>query len=101
MQFIPKSLLLSLVVYNASPTDISIGNKSAPRGILCYVHLVQRALFACLTFQASLLKMSRLYEVKTIVRHNILDHAHLLASSTIVVNVKRDRCAKVYSEEKV
>ena len=65
-------------------------------GILCYVHLVQRALFACMTFQASLLKMRLLYEVKTIVKHNILGHAHMLASSTTVVNVKRDHCAKVH-----
>ena len=39
-------------------------------------------------------------EVKTIVRHNILGHAHMLASSTIVVNVRRDRCAKVYILQK-
>ena len=42
-----------------------MGNKYACCGILCYVQLVQRALFVCMTIQASLVKMRRLYEVKT------------------------------------
>ena len=73
-----------------------MGNKSACRGILCYVHLVQRALCVCMTFQASLVKMRRLYEVISNVSHSMLGHAHMLTSSTVIIIVRRVRCAKVY-----